>query len=303
MKWTASAPGSLMVSGEHAVVYGYPAVVCAIDARVQITLTPGNDDEVHIYSALGEYHAPAGLLHDDKRLRFVLACLERYPASGALRLDIVSEIDPTLGLGSSAAITVATLAVLAAHGGYDRSLPVLHEQALAIIRSLQGRGSGADLAASLWGGMIAYRNLPVQVTPLPLPPEPLSLRYAGYKTPTGEVLARIAVQMQQNPDYYDSLYATMGDSAQAAINAAQAQDWANFYRALNHYQTHMQALGVCDATQAQHIREALAHPATRAAKISGSGLGDCILAFAGSLPPAHRPIRIDTQGLILTRNS
>ena len=294
---TTSAPGSLMISGEHAVVYGHPAIVCAIDARVHITLTPADDGHIHIHSALGEYRAPAGLLHPDPRLRFVLACLERYPASGALHLTITSAIDPTLGLGSSAAVTVATLAALAAHGQHDTTPATLHAQALTIIRSLQGRGSGADLAASLWGGMIAYRNLPVQVESLPLPPHPASLRYAGYKTPTGEVLARIAARMQNNPAHYESLYAAMGDTCAQTITAAQHQDWTQFYALLQHYQQHLHALGVCDSTQAQHIAEALSHPATHAAKISGSGLGDCILAFADTLPPAHTPIRITTQGL------
>lgn len=298
----ASAPGSLMICGEHAVVYGHPAIVCAIDQRVRVRLTPGEDGCVHIYSALGEYHAPIGLLHPDARLRFVLACLERYPASGALRLDIEADIDPTLGLGSSAAVTVATLAALATHGQHDASKITLHAQALAIIRSLQGRGSGADLAASLWGGMIQYQNLSVHIGALPLPPAPLSLRYAGYKTPTGEVLARIAARMQQEPDVYDALYAQMGDTCTRAIAAATQENWPQFYHLLNQYQDHMQALGVCDAVQAQHLRDALAHPGTHAAKISGSGLGDCILTFADHPPPAHRAVQISKEGLILTKH-
>lgn len=294
-----AAPGSLMISGEHAVVYGHPAIVCAIEQRVRVRLTPSDDGQIHIYSALGDYHAPIGLLHPDARLRFVLACLERYPASGALRLDIEADIDPTLGLGSSAAVTVATLAALAAHGGHDTAPLTLHAQALTIIRSLQGRGSGADLAASLWGGMIHYQNLPLIVESLPLPPAPLSLRYAGYKTPTAEVLARIAARMQNAPDFYDTLYAQMGDTCARTIAAAAQHDWPQFYHLLNQYQEHMQTLGVCDDTQAQHLRAARAHPATHAAKISGSGLGDCILTFADHPPPAHTLVHISTQGLTI----
>lgn len=296
----ASAPGSVMICGEHAVVYGHPAIVCAVDARVRVTLAPATDGAIHIYSALGEYHAPAGLLHADTRLKFVIACLERYPASGALRLEIVSDIDPTLGLGSSAAVTVATLAALARHGGHDEDAQTLHAQALAIIRSLQRRGSGADLAASLTGGMIHYQNLPtVRFSALPLPPDPVSLRYAGYKTPTGEVLAQVAARMADNPDYYQTLYAQMGETSQAAADAAHARDWPAFYAFLNQYQAYMQALGVCDATQAAHIAAARAQAGVHAAKISGSGLGDCILAFAATPPDAHRRIGIDPQGVII----
>ena len=295
-----SAPGSLMISGEHAVVYGHPAIVCAIAMRVHVELTPGNDGHIHIDSALGDYHAPVGLLHPDPRLRFVLACLERYPMSGALHLRITSDIDPTLGLGSSAAVTVATLAALARHGGHDDSLPTLHTQALTLIRSLQGRGSGADLAASLWGGLIAYQNLPhVRVAPLPLPPAPLSLRYAGYKTPTGDVLAHIAARMREQPAHYDTLYQHMSTTTTHTIDAATRRDWPQFHAGLNAYQAHLHALGVCDATQAHHIAEALAHPDTHAAKISGSGLGDCILAYADTPPPQHHPVSPSTQGLII----
>ncbi|MDO5090458.1 MAG: mevalonate kinase [Cardiobacteriaceae bacterium] len=300
---TTSAPGSLMISGEHAVVYGHPAIVCAIDQRIRITLIPADDGHIRIRSALGEYAAPVGLLHPDPRLRFVLACLERYPASGALSLSIESDIDPTLGLGSSAAVTVATLAALAAHGHHDTTRPTLHAQALTIIRSLQGRGSGADLAASLWGGIIAYRNLPaVAVQPLPIPSAHLSLRYAGYKTPTADVLAQIAARMKNTPDFYDTLYTQMGDTTARTIAAAQNENWPQFYAQLNTYQEHMTTLGVCDPTQAQHLAEALAHPATHAAKISGSGLGDCILAFADSPPPEHHPVRISRQGLIIQKH-
>lgn len=296
-----SAPGSLMISGEHAVVYGHPAIVCAIDQRITVRLLPADDGQVRIESALGHYCAPAGLLHPDTRLRFVLGCLERYPDSGALQLHIDSAIDPTLGLGSSAAVTIATLAALAAYGGHDTSLATLHAQALTIIRSLQGRGSGADLAASLWGGMIAYCNLPVHVTPLPLPPASLSLRYAGYKTPTGEVLAQIAARMQNDPRFYEQLYQRMGETTAQTIAAAQAENWPLFYSLLNTYQQHLHDLGVCDTTQQQHLHEALRHPATQAAKISGSGLGDCILAFADTLPTQHDPICISSSGLIIEK--
>ena len=57
MQLKASAPGSLMLMGEHAVLHGKKALVCAIDQRISVSLTPREDARISIVSALGEYSA------------------------------------------------------------------------------------------------------------------------------------------------------------------------------------------------------------------------------------------------------
>lgn len=294
-----SAPGSIMVSGEHAVVYGHAAIVAAIEQRIHVRLQATDDDTIYIHSALGEYRSPATMLKPDPRLRFAIACLERYPHSGGVDITIDSNIDHTLGLGSSAAVTIALLGALARHTGNDESLQTLHAQALTIIRSLQGRGSGADLAASLQGGIIAYRNLPrTHIEAIPLPPATFHLCYAGYKTPTAEVLALIAKRMADAPKRYEQLYQEMGKSSTTAITAAQQHDWATFYQQLNHYQKLMRELGVSDDTLEHIISHAHKQHDCHVAKISGSGLGDCVLAIAGSTPKDFTAAPIAQDGLI-----
>lgn len=295
----ASAPGSLMICGEHAVVYGHSAIVCAADARVTITLTPRKDNRLSIRSSLANFDTDCLAPDGHPKLRFVLQAVRQQPPPSGITLQIASQIDPTLGLGSSAAVTCATAAALAAYAGADTSLPALHRSAHQTILAVQGRGSGADLAASLWGGMIAYQAAPLAVTPLPIPALPLSLRYAGYKTPTAEVLAIIAAKMAIQPDIYQHLYQRMGSITKAAVQAAAAANWPDFYTALNAYQICMAELGVCDSTQAAHLEQACRTAA--AAKISGSGLGDCIIAFAPSLPNAHHPVSITPQGILIKR--
>ena len=294
-----SAPGSIMVSGEHAVVYGHAAIVTAIEQRIHVRLQATDDDTVHIHSALGEYRSPATMLKPDPRLRFAIACLERYPHSRGVDITIDSNIDHTLGLGSSAAVTIALLGALARHTNSNESPQTLHAQALTIIRSLQGRGSGADLAASLHGGMIAYRNLPqTQIEVLPLPPTAFHLCYAGYKTPTAEVLALIATRMADEPERYEQLYQDMGKSSAAAITAAQQHDWTTFYQQLDHYQQLMRELGVSDDTLERIITTAHEHRDCHAAKISGSGLGDCVLALADTAPTNFTAAPTAQDGLI-----
>ena len=294
-----SAPGSIMVSGEHAVVYGHAAIVAAIEQRIHVRLQATDDDTVHIHSTLGEYQSPATMLKPDPRLRFAIACLERYPHSGGIDISIDSNIDHTLGLGSSAAVTIALLGALARHTNSDESPQTLHAQALTIIRSLQGRGSGADLAASLHGGMISYRNLPhTQIEALPLPPTAFHLCYAGYKTPTAEVLALIATRMADEPEHYEQLYQDMGKSSAAAITTARQHNWTTFYQQLDHYQKLMRELGVSDDTLERIITGAYEHHDCHTAKISGSGLGDCVLALADTTPANFSAAPIAKEGLI-----
>ncbi|MCV6593508.1 MAG: hypothetical protein OIF48_11185 [Silicimonas sp.] len=294
----ASAPGSIMITGEHAVVYGHRAMVAAIEQRVQVSLAPRSDRRIRISSEIAPpLEASLDGLAEGGPYRFVLAALalwqDRLPTG--FDLEITSQIDPTLGLGSSAAVTIACLAALAAHAGDSADL---HAQAHGIILQIQGRGSGADLAASLKGGLLAYRAPPDGAhLALPAPPQ-LSLRYAGYKTPTAEVLAQIAGRMTGREAEFDALYGEMSASAEAAIGAATTCDWTGFAAALNHYQTLMERLGVSDGNLDRIIAEARQSPGLQATKISGSGLGDCVLAL-GPPPPGFVPVELAREGLIL----
>ena len=295
---TASAPAPLMISGEHAVVYGAPAIVCAIEQRLHIRLRTRADRQIRIASALATHHTDLATLEDHPKLRFIIAALrQNLPASG-LDIAVRSELDPTLGLGTSAAVTAAMTFLLYRLRGQNPDLLALHRAAYRTILTVQQRGSGADLAASLAGGIIAYQNRPfTRITPLPAPPAGLSLRYAGYKTPTAEVLARIAACAQAEPAHYRALYERMGVASTRTIAAAEAENWQDFYNELNAYQELLAALGVCDDTQAAHL--AAARPHAHAVKISGSGLGDCILALADQPPAQHQPVAIARDGVRL----
>ena len=164
---TASAPGSIMITGEHAVVYGAPAIVCAIEQRIRIRVSTRADREIHIESALAAHHTDLATLADHPQLRFLIAALRQNPPASGLDIAIDSDIDPTLGLGSSAAVTAAITALLYRLRGQNPDLLALHRAAYRTILTVQQRGSGADLAASLAGGIIAYQNRPFTViTPL-----------------------------------------------------------------------------------------------------------------------------------------
>lgn len=300
---TVSAPGSLIVCGEHAVVYGYRAIVCAVEQRVFVTLRERTDDAIQIFSALGNHETTISTLAPHPKLSFVMTAIAHFKPLCGFELHIQSEINPTFGLGSSAAVTVATVTALATFCGMPTDILSLHPIAHSVVLAVQKRGSGADLAASLQGGMVAYRpavdNSAVTITPLPIPQTVLSMRYAGYKTPTADVLALLAERAISYPERYAQLYQDMGAVCERAITANMDQNWGTFYAELIRYQYLMTDLGVCDEVQASHFKQARETIGNQAAKISGSGLGDCIIAFGNVLPHKHTAVEISKQGVLI----
>ncbi|MDZ4200364.1 MAG: hypothetical protein U1E27_13895, partial [Kiritimatiellia bacterium] len=150
-----SAPGSLMLFGEHAVLHGEPALVCAIHRRLRVAARTRLDGQVLLRSALGDLRFPASTCPEDHRFAFVLEALRvaGIPSEG-LELRIQSDFSSKIGFGSSAAVTVATLAVLDRLHARRLIRRSLFCRAREVIRKVQGVGSGADAAASVWGGAL-----------------------------------------------------------------------------------------------------------------------------------------------------
>ncbi|MEO0371830.1 MAG: hypothetical protein AAF231_10270 [Pseudomonadota bacterium] len=294
---TVSAPGSIMITGEHAVVYGHPAIVAAIDQRITVQLAPEGDALLHITSGIAPpAQVPMGQLVAEGPYRFVIAAvlLHRGEIPSGLRIDITSEIDPTLGLGSSAAVTVAVLAALA-----GEATAQVHQTALSIIRAQQGRGSGADLAASLQGGALSYQiegDGPARIAPLS-PPPVLSLFNVGYKTPTADVLVSVAKAHDEDPARIDTIYTDMGRVAVQTIGSVERGHWAATGPHLAAYQDLMQQLGVSDDALDGAVARATATDGVIGAKISGSGLGDCVVAI-GAVPDGFEPVKLAKEGVV-----
>lgn len=284
---TASAPGSIMITGEHAVLHGAEALVGAVNHRVQVTLEPRTDQRITVQSALGYADTTLSELAFPPPLSFVGRAIRACAAHdmNGFDLHITADMPSTVGLGTSAAVTVATLAALHAYGSMDVSPMDLHAQALGIARDLQGSASGADMAASVWGGVLRYRALPTpQIIRRHTLFPPISLIYCGYKTPTAEVIRHVEKQRQTNPETFDALFQRMHACTLAADEAWEAGDWDTLAQALQNGQTLMVALGVSDDTLDHWVKTLEDSPGILAAKISGSGLGDCVLALGRKLP-------------------
>ena len=179
-----SAPGKLYIAGEYAVVEpGHQAVLVAVDRFITVRITQAEDGGSagptgHISSTLYEaqsltwYRRPEdGVVMVDKQFDdYVVSAIRMVEqmvreAGGPLRyfdLDVSSELDDgcgrKLGLGSSSAVTVATVRAVARFYGLVLDDMAVYKLALLATDAVQPIGSGGDIAASSFTGWVAYTS-------------------------------------------------------------------------------------------------------------------------------------------------
>lgn len=304
-----SVPGSTMVMGEHAVLHGSLAVAAAMDQRIRLSLTPRTDGQLVIDSALGHYQAPITALTPSHDHRFIvraaadwLACecgaAQRNLATG-VTVKVVSQFSHQVGLGSSAAVSVAMeLACQQWHGVWqptDTGRQTLMRSVVERVRAVQGGGSGTDVAASVYGGVVQYCAQSIEATKL-CDYLPVGLWYCGYKTPTMDVIAQGQAREKAVPTVFADIYALMARVTQLAIAAIQSNDSGQLGALMNVYHGLLDSLGVNDAVLASIVDGWRQTPSVCGAKISGSGLGDCVLALFESDEPLKAAPELAVQG-------
>jgi phosphomevalonate kinase len=301
------APGKVVLTGEYAVLRGAPAVVAAIDrhAEVRVRLVSGGGPLAIESRAEGRrwvIEDPAREPVGGGDLGAVLAAwrvaspLVPALAGGGVDLTVGSEAflvsEKKLGLGRSAAtVSAATAAFLALAGRHEPD--IVRETALAAHALFQEeRGSGADVAAAVHGGVVEFRrnDAGVALATRRLPPGlQLLVGWTGESMATAPLLARFdAVVARREPPALAELCVV----ACRAAAAVAAGDTPAFLAAVTDTSGLLDRLGrdvgipIVTPTLARLV--AVAERAGAAAKPSGAGGGDCGIAFATSPAVADR---------------
>jgi len=317
----ASAPANTMLMGEHAVLFGHSALVCALTQRIYVRANKRIDGQIVIESGLGHFQCPLADLHaqlcESTPFTFVLQALALCDLAEGVQLTIESDFGHTLGLGSSAAVTVATLGAIELLIKGQLNAQAVMCLGIESIRKVQGRGSGADVAASALGGIVKFQAKPVSAHKVNLSTEAwqgapnLRLVYCGYKTPTPVVIEQVHRAASYEPKRFEQIYEQMGACVEDAIDALSDSvsdsvnyaNWQAFAQSMNQYQNLMRELGVSDKTIESVIelgQKQVKNGALFGAKISGSGLGDCVLLLGSEpldWPHTQMSVQIAPQGL------
>ncbi len=260
------APGKLMVLGEYAVLFGHHGLVTAIDKGITVSIAKGNSNAVRI---------------DTKNFdtRFIKQSLAVFKSTFNVGLHnlvvtVRSDIgDGISGLGSSAAVVVATLGALGAY--YDKTLSKkqLFDLSYKVIQSVQGNGSGADVAASVYGGIVYYAQ-GKKIEQLKDWKLPLVVGFSGQKGNTVELIEKMKTKYSAQSETILNL----ATDAHKGKKAFLEEDWETCGKLMNHSHQLLQQLGV-STQRLDRMVSAAFDAGAYGAKLSGAGGGDCMIAL------------------------
>lgn len=283
---TASAPGKLMLFGEHAVVYGYPCIVTAVNQRLFVTVTLNGENAFHLsapdlgltaYSktidTLGGEGLPTGVRFIEVLYKHFL---DLYPQTRGIDVVTRSEFSSSFGFGSSSAATVAfAKALFAAY-----NIPIDNKGLFAIcygaVLEVQGVGSGYDVASAIWGGTLYYVSPGKIIEPLPIETLPFIVGYTGIKADTPTLIRQVAEYKRRHPKTIEGLFTQIASITDQAKKAFLDGDFFAIGHLMNENQLLLSELGVSSAKLDLLNKKAIDAGAL-GSKLSGAGGGDCMI--------------------------
>jgi len=310
----AVAPGKLILSGEHSVVYGKPAIAMAIDRSAVFELTPKAGDKVSFdLPGVAESNSLTVMaLRDLKRrvdkkyheflrgevgIGYVLGApidlfrfafihtldgLHRKLDSG-VAMKLRSSIPVGCGMGSSAATVLSEIRALGHYLRVDFKPDWYYEYSLEAEKLQHGKPSGVDSYISLHGGCACFKK--GVATPMSLPRMKMFMVQTGIpKSTTGECVMEVECKMRNS-----AIWSEFEDVTIAFEEAIRANDRQKLHWLVRENNRLLAAIGVVPARVQNFIAEIEQWGGS--AKICGAGsvVGDnagVVLVFADA-PPAE----------------
>jgi mevalonate kinase len=273
----AQAHGKVILLGEHAVVYGVPAIAAGIDRGARASASPAASACLE----LGDRRIEAG---DPSDLGRAFADLLEVLGGPEVRVSVELDLPAGAGLGASAALAVAIArAILEAAPG-----PVDPERVLAAARAWErvfhGNPSGVDTAAAAHGGCIWYDQA--------FGPKPIALNrsfdlaigIAGPPASTRRMVENVAHLRQRRPELVDKSLAGIRSLVENARLCLEAGDLPGLGKLMDLNQMILSGLFLSTDGIERACHLARSHGAL-GAKLTGSGGGGAVIALVERAEP------------------
>ncbi len=271
--------GKIILLGEHAVVYGYPALAAALDRGVEVAPVPTPaGGPLRLDIPAWDIAVTAARHEDHHRVGRALAAIADALGVGFPALSLVgdAQIPPGAGLGSSAAMAVAAARALLVHAGRKPDAKTVIEAASASEEILHGRASGVDVALAFAGGIGVFRKSS-GLRPIATPPLRVLVGPGGEPRSTAEMVARVAEATGGRTA--DPRLSELGGLTDLGTTALLGGELARVGEAMDRAHAVLAGLGV-STPRLDALCEAARGAGAYGAKLTGAGGGGAVIALA-----------------------
>jgi mevalonate kinase len=265
-----SAPGKLLLLGDYAVVYNNPCLVTAVDKRlyVEAEIIENEEDEI--------------ITPQVKESRFVLETIAHFKESfsirDSVRIKTQGDFSHQVGLGSSSAVTVATLEALNQLFKKNLTKKQVFDMCYSVTLLIQGVGSGFDIAAAVYGGTQYYVTGGKVIEPVNLKTLPLVVGYSGIKADTPFFIRKVAEAFKYKKEELTRIFSSISALVEEARVGLESSDFEKTGKCMTENHTLLQKLGV-SIPKLDAMVQAANLAGAWGAKLSGAGGGDCMIAL------------------------
>lgn len=285
MKSIASAPGKIILFGEHFVVYGMKAVLCSIDKRITATSQFIDEKVIRIRSSLGESEINIDSSNNLEKVQqkfmkpfFYVAqrAIKENSSKSGIELVLDSEIPTGVGLGSSSAACVAATASV--NGLFCKlSKNDVMKIAVQAERIIFEQNSGADSSVSTFGGLVSYdlKNGFENIS------SRNDLRFiisnSAQVHNTQDVVRQVRNFKEKNNDLFNKLCKLEIDIVDNAMSSLRENDLNKLGSLMLKNHDLLKQIGI--STEKIDLLVEEAKKTSYGAKITGAGGGGCIISL------------------------
>jgi len=295
----ARAPGKIILSGEHFVVLGAPAVAMAINLYSQVHVVPKNGSGLSVTADIplrflagksGNPPDPGELL-----LPLQMAAEATLKQTGsidhALQVDVECEIPVAAGLGSSASTTVAIISAVARSNGIEMSKKKIFQLGFVPENFLHGKPSGVDQAACIYGGMIQFSR-PSNVKTVRLKKDPVLLVCdTGIHHMTRTLVGGVVQKSKKEKKDFQNYLAKVREISSGVARSLREGDDEDLGTLMNQNHELLRKIGVSHP-KLDHLVEVARRAGALGAKLTGAGGGGCVIVLSPSRGVRDRIARV-----------
>jgi len=309
LKSIASAPGKIILFGEHFVVHGTKAILAAIDKRVTVTSTFTDNKTIKVNSELGTIEVPISSSHEEVKSEFrpfvYLAnkIINSEQNASGLEITIDSDIPIGVGLGSSSACCVAAAASISELFNELSSEEIL-KMSIEAEKTIFPDTSGADCTVCTYGGMIEYPSVEKIDNTFDL-----NLLIANSMIPhnTKNSVEKVNKFKENDEERFSQLCDLETKLIDEVITAMKNNDATTFGLKMSENQKYLEEIQISNDTLRDMISSL--KEISLGTKITGAGDGGCIIALVKdenmdkvtALLPKDKEYfsaKIDTKGVV-----